>query len=342
MKKWVSFFVLLVAVAFLSSSCSRSQETLGSSASNSKVYELKLAHNFLPTMVYSVIADEIAATITSKTNNQVKITTYPNSQLGQEATLLSGTETGTVDICLIGAGEPAKRVGALNIFEAPFLFKGIEHVEKVMESGIMKPYEKELSDKAGVTILGYVYSGTRNIVSDFVVDSTEDLKGKKFRVPPHAVPTYMAQYLMKSIPTAMVMSETYLGLQQGAIDLVECTLPWIDSMKFNEICKYYNLTAHQMPSYLYLISNKTLGKLPDNLSEIVKTCIAEGAIRTGRGIAAQETELIGKFKNAGMIMHTPAKPESFQEGLPIFLEKIVADGVYPKGLYESVAAIYSK
>lgn len=302
-------------------------------------FELKLAHNFLAGQIQTVTADEIAAEVAKATNGRVTITTYPAGQLGNEQNVLSMLQTGTVDFGIIGAGEPAKRVGALNIIEAPFLFRGVDHVEKLMDSGIMKPYEDELAQKAGVHILAYAYLGSRNIVANFKVDSKADLKGKKFRVPNHAVPKYMAQYLLESVPTPMDMSETYLGLQQGVIDLVEGAAPIIDAYKFYEIANAYTLTRHQMPSYLYIMSARTMKKLPEDLREIVVKIVREGGIGTGRRVAAEEEELIKKMDSLGLKSHIPANPDTFRENLPIFLEKIVADGIYPAGLYEKVAAL---
>ncbi len=302
-------------------------------------FKLKLAHNFLTGQIQTVTADEIAADVAKITNGRVEITTYPAGQLGEESTVLSMLQTGTIDIGIIGVGEPAKRVGALNIIEAPFLFRGVGHVEKLMDSGILAPYEKELLDKAGVRILAYAYLGSRNIVANFKVDSTADLKGKKFRVPNHAVPKYMATYLMGSVPTAMNMSETYLALQQGVIDLVEGAAPIIDAYKFPEIAKFYSLTRHQMPSYAYIMSDRTVKKMPADLAATVMDAVKRGGVATGRRVAAEEEALIKKLDAAGLKTHIPADPDSFKANLPVFLEKIVADGIYPAGLYEKIAAL---
>lgn len=267
------------------------------------------------------------------------MTTYPAGQLGEESAVLSMLETGTIDFGIIGAGEPAKRVQPLNIIEAPFLFTGVGHVEKLMESGIMKPYEDELLKKAGVHILAYAYLGSRSIVANFVVDSKADRKGKKFRVPNHAVPKYMAQYLFDSVPTAMNMSETYLALQQGVIDLVEGAAPIIDAYKFYEIAKHYSLTRHQMPSYLYTMSDRTAKKLPEDLRKIVMDVVRRGRVDTGRRVAAEEEELIRRLDANGLKTHIPEDPDSFRENLNVFPEKTVADGIYPAGLYEKIAAL---
>lgn len=138
--------------------------------------------------------------------------------------------------------------------------------------GLLKKIDKELN----VQVLSVAYNGTRQTTSNRAINSIEDMKGLKLRVPNAATNLAYAKYV-GAAPTPMAFSEVYLALQTNSVDGQENPLPTIQAQKFYEVQKYLALTNHILNDQLYLISNDTLADLPEDLQKVVKDAAAKAA-----------------------------------------------------------------
>ena len=171
---------------------------------------------------------------------------FPNSGLGQSRQVIEAMQLGSgASMHVGGMAEFANfcqaRCGVIGL---PFIFKGYDHVQRVLDGPVGAALTAEL-DKAGFKVLGYLYSwGYRNVVTaKKEIKTVADLKGLKIRTIP--TPVFVgAINAMGASATPMNFGEVYTSLQSGVLDGYEHTASTTLSFKFNEIAKYMAMTQH--------------------------------------------------------------------------------------------------
>ncbi|NRF29234.1 TRAP transporter substrate-binding protein [Vibrio coralliilyticus] len=108
------------------------------------------------------------------------------------------------------------------------------------------------------------------------INSAEDLKGLKIRIPGFAGEV-MAKVGAK--PTNIAPGELYTSLERGTIDALEWVGPAFDlRMGFQKIAPYYYTAWHEPGSETqFLVNKKTWDRLPKDLQSILETAFRVAA-----------------------------------------------------------------
>nr|WP_019277492.1 TRAP transporter substrate-binding protein [Vibrio coralliilyticus] len=108
------------------------------------------------------------------------------------------------------------------------------------------------------------------------INSVEDLKGLKIRIPGFAGEV-MAKVGAK--PTNIAPGELYTSLERGTIDALEWVGPAFDlRMGFQKIAPYYYTAWHEPGSETqFLVNRKTWDRLPKDLQSILETAFRVAA-----------------------------------------------------------------
>jgi tripartite ATP-independent transporter DctP family solute receptor len=247
---------------------------------------LKVAHVFKPDFSASKGVADFAALVAKKTNGSVKVNIYPNAQLGNERECLEGAKLGTHDIALTGAAGWAILNPKLGTFELPFLYRDMDHQQKVFTSGMAATVDK-MFGQAGLKFLCYYGYGIRStLTTDKPIKTLADFKGVRLRVPevPIFVKTFKA---LGANPTPINYGEVYTALQADVVKGVEGSPESMVSMKFTELCKYYSLTKHQSPPILMAINKDSFN---DKLSAEQQKQVLEAAAESARNEFNQVVE----------------------------------------------------
>jgi len=192
----------------------------------------------------------------------------------------------------------------------PFIFKGYDHVQRVLDGPVGGALTAEL-DKAGFKALGYMYSwGYRNVVTaKKEIKTVADLKGLKIRTIP--TPVFVgAINAMGASATPMNFGEVYTSMQSGVLDGFEHTASTTLSFKFHEIAKYVAITQHLIDPTVVAFSNSEWGKL-DAKEQAVVMEGAKLAIDIARAMSAvREAESFAQLKKLGMTVTYPDMTEA--------------------------------
>ncbi|HBB17107.1 MAG TPA: hypothetical protein DCZ97_08945 [Syntrophus sp. (in: bacteria)] len=185
-----------------------------------------------------------AERIKKATNGKIQITHYPGSQLGSSRQMIESVKVGALAFMISGMGgwNPILDTQLL-----PYLFRDLDHADKVLNGPIGEELNRKLIEKSGIRTAGWVFRGLRNCTFGKVaVHKPADMIGMKFRVPESAVnlDTWRA---VGAKPTPMAIAEVYTSLQQGAIDGQENPTDFIVKSSFFEVQKYLVLTGHVNP-----------------------------------------------------------------------------------------------
>ena len=239
---------------------------VGTMAVKAETLKFAYASNATPTVEAMKKFGEI---LEQKTNGDITVQYFPDSQLGGERELVELVQAGTIDFTKVSGGLMESFSPVYGTFSMPYLFNSEEHFYKVMDNaGIMQPIYESTKDR-GIVGLTYFNSGARSFYTvKKPVESVADLKGLKFRVMQSPTSIKMVQ-LLGATPIAMGQAEVYTSLQQGVLDGAENNEYAITIARHGEVAKYYSYDVHTRIPDIMLVSSKTLEKLSDENRQAV-------------------------------------------------------------------------
>src|SRR5260370_11566332 len=207
--------------------------------------------------------------------HQIKV--FHSRQLGEEKETLEQTRVGAIDrsrlsVALIGAFVPA-----MNVLAMPFLFRSIEHLQKVLDG----PIGSEILDSLepyGFVDLAFYDSGARSIYNSVrPVRSIADLKGLRLAVQQYEQMSDMIKSLGVE-PVELPYGQVLTGLATGLIDGAENNWPSFVTTDHYKYAGYYTLTEHTMSPEVLVISKQAWGSLSAEDQQIFR----ESALRSSR------------------------------------------------------------
>src|SRR5581483_4716315 len=108
---------------------------------------------------------------------------HKNSALGLEKQYFEYMAQGiSVDYGIVSPAHMSTFSKAAPFIDAPFLFRDLDHWNKVLDADTLKPIADEVAAKGDVMLIGFAGGGTRNIFANKPVHNLADMKGLKVRV----------------------------------------------------------------------------------------------------------------------------------------------------------------
>ena len=239
-------------------------------------------------------------------NGSLEVKIFSDGQLGDDRAMIDQVAAGALDMVYAETGRLGLWIPELEIFSYPFVFNDFDHVMRVYKD---TEYGRGISarlEEKGWKVLADAYNGTRQTTSNRKIESIEDMKGMKLRVPNASANLGFAKY-SGAAPTPMPFSEVYLALKTNAVDGQENPLSTIDAQKFYEVQQYCALTGHIINDNNYIISTKVFDKLSPAQQDAITRATQEAAAWHTEKFTADETALISKFKEQGMTITEPDK-----------------------------------
>ena len=295
-------------------------------AAEAQPIELKFGHVGSPGSLFDVSANEFARRVKEKTGGKVIILVFGSSQLGDDTELLQKVKLGTVDFALPST-VMSSVVPAYGLFEMPYLVKDRAHMKRI-DKEIVWPVLVPLAEKSGYQVLATWENGFRQITNNArPIVGPEDLKGIKLRVPKGKWRVKMFQAYGAS-PSAMGLSEVFVALQTGVMDGEENPLTQIYTSKFQEVQKYLSMTDHVYTPAWVVTSPRKWNAIPADLRKEVQQAAEETQAFVYQNGAKMDEELLGKLKQAGMMVNAADQQAFRKASKPVYEEfaREVPDG----------------
>ncbi|GAK57860.1 putative C4-dicarboxylate ABC transporter substrate binding protein [Candidatus Vecturithrix granuli] len=321
MRRWICFVMLICLAGMV--------QTSGAAEITIKWGDVLAADHPSVMMI-----EKVAQIAAEKSNGRIEIQSYPGGQLGGSRDMIEAVSMGTQDMVTEGAANFGQWVPSIGIVEAPYIWRGIEHLLQVMDGPIGQDMNQQLIEKRGMRILGTTYYGVRNVTTtDKEIHTVADMKDFKIRVPENEIFLAMAR-AWGAKPTPMNFNELYLALRQKVVDGQENPSPTIDSAKFYEVQKYLILTGHIITPRLVVINEALWQKLSEDDQKILQEAVKEGISYNNAEILQREKDLLAKFEQEGMTIITP-EIEEFRKAV---LDSVPAmfEEKWGKGLWEQI------
>nr|WP_191093492.1 TRAP transporter substrate-binding protein [Bradyrhizobium campsiandrae] len=219
----------------------------------------------------------MGALIAERTKGRHEIKVFHSRQLGEEKETIEQTRAGAIDLNRTNVALIGNFVPAMNVLAMPFLFRSIEHMQKVLDG----PVGSEILDSFepyGFVGLAFYDSGARSIYNGVrPVRSIADLKGLRIRVQQSELMSQMIRALGAE-PVELPYGQVLTGLATRLIDGAENNWPSFVTTDHYKYAGYYTLTEHTMSPEVLVMSLKAWRSLSAEDQAIFK----EAAQRSSR------------------------------------------------------------
>jgi tripartite ATP-independent transporter DctP family solute receptor len=215
--------------------------------------------------------------ISERTGGRHEIKVFHSRQLGEEKETLEQTRAGAIDLNRTNVALIGNVIPSMSVLALPFLFRSIEHMQKVLDGpigaeilGSFEPY--------GFVGLAFYDSGARSIYNNVrPVRSLADLKGLRIRVQQSEQMSEMMRSL-GVVPVEMPYGQVLTGLATRLIDGAENNWPSFVTTDHYKHAGHYTLTEHTMSPEVLVMSLKAW----ETLSPDERKIFREEARRSGQ------------------------------------------------------------
>ena len=267
--------------------------------------ELRLTHPADMSHPVHIEADGMAKRIAERTNNEVKITIFPNNALGSPVEAAQQTRLGAIDMMLLNPANIealSKTIGVINI---PYQFDGYEHAHKTLDT-TGRDWIAEQLKTAGFTWIANFEWGFRALSnSRRPVNTPADVQGLRIRVPPELAIKAAFEALGASTQT-VAFQEVYLALANNLVDGQDNPVGTTYAAKFFEVQKHIALTKHIYASIMFCANPRVWS---NKLNEDQRKIIIEESTKAGqaarKSIQQNEEANLAAMEKSGVAITRP-------------------------------------
>lgn len=215
--------------------------------------------------------------IAERTGGRHQIRVFHSRQLGEEKETIEQTRAGAIDLNRINGALIGNFVPAMNVLAMPFLFRSIEHLQKVLDG----PIGNEILNSFGpygFVGLAYYDSGARSIYNSVrPLHSIADIKGLRLRVQQSELMSDTIKALGAE-PVELPYGQVLTGLATKLIDGAENNWPSFVTTDHYKYAGFYTLTEHTMSPEVLVMSQKAWQSLSAEDQKIFR----DSALRSSR------------------------------------------------------------
>jgi tripartite ATP-independent transporter DctP family solute receptor len=198
--------------------------------------------------------------IAERSGGRHQIRVFHSRQLGEEKETIEQTRAGAIDLNRTNAALIGSFVPAMNVLAMPFLFRSVEHLQKVLDG----PIGNEILDSFepyGFVGLAFYDSGARSIYNSVKpIRSVTDIKGLRLRVQQSELMSDMIKALGAE-PIELPYGQVPTALATKLVDGAENNWPSFVTTGHYKYAGYYTLTEHAMSPEVLVMSQKAWASL---------------------------------------------------------------------------------
>src|SRR3984893_9055185 len=215
--------------------------------------------------------------IAERSGGRHQIQVFHSRQLGEEKETIEQTRAGAIDLNRTNVALIGTFVPAMNVLALPFLFRSIEHLQKVLDGPIGNEILNSF-EPYGFVGLAFYDSGARSIYNSVrPIRSLADLKGLRLRVQQSELMSSMIRALGAE-PVELPYGQVITGLATKLIDGAENNWPSFVTTDHYKYAGFYTLTEHTMSPEVLVMSHKAWS----SLSADDRIIFRDAALRSSR------------------------------------------------------------
>jgi tripartite ATP-independent transporter DctP family solute receptor len=249
-------------------------------------------------------AMQFAKNVEARTQGRIKVDVFSGSQLGAPPEQLQQVKLGTIDIGVPTQGQLDKFDRAFAAVMMPFVFDDLAHAHRVLDGPAMAWFGP-IAEKQGLVILSNWEWGFRNLTNaKRPVNSPDDVKGLKIRVPPEIQLEATMEALGAQV-TKIAFPELYMSLSQGVVDGQENPVSVLVSNKIFEVQKHLALTRHSYNNWVNVMNAKKFASLSAADQQILREESKAAGNMMRKALADAEQSQLTELRAKGMLITQP-------------------------------------
>lgn len=266
----------------------------------------------------------MGALISERTGGRHQIKVFHSRQLGEEKETIAQTRAGAIDLNRTNVALIGNFVPAMNVLAMPFLFRSIEHMQKVLDGPIGKEILGSF-EPYGFVGLAFYDSGARSIYNNVrPVRSLADLKGLRIRVQQSELMSQMIRALGAE-PVELPYGQVLTGLSTHLIDGAENNWPSFVTTDHYKHAAYYTLTEHTMSPEVLVISLKAWQSLSAEDQTIFREAAARSSLYMREKWRDLEEQSQRKADAAGITVIKTIDRKPFEDAMAPIYAKAAQD-----------------
>lgn len=262
--------------------------------------------------------------IAERSGGRHHIRVFHSHQLGEEKETIAQTRAGAIDLNRTNAALIGTFVPAMNVLAMPFLFRSIEHLQKVLDGPIGNEILNSF-EPHGFVGLAFYDSGARSIYNSVrPVRSIADMKDLRVRVQQSELMSDMIKGLGGE-PVALPYGQVLTGLATRLIDGAENNWPSFVTTDHYKHAGHYTLTEHTMSPEVLVMSQKAWASLSTEDQRIFREAAAESSHFMREKWKDLEERSRRQAQAAGVIIVTDFDRKPFESAMTAIYTKTQRD-----------------
>lgn len=324
MKKKVMSALLAGAMLFALAACGNNSSNGGNGGNagggsngggnSGAVIELRMG-NVTSSSAKDAVTEVFIPKVEEYSNGTIKITHFPDNQLGNDEQSFAMAQTGECDIAVGSTSSVATTYNDLYLYDIPYMFLNKQEVYEVGFNGEAGKAILDGFSGYGLKGLAFWENGFRNVTTNNKdIAAVTDLNGLKIRTMASEIHLEVWK-AMGANPTPMAFGELFTAMQQGTVDGQENPLGIITGNKFEEIEKFCTLTEHVYTPYYVVMNLEKWNSLTAEQQDALTRAMEETTQRQYELSQKYEDEAVGVMEAAGCKVRTLTDEEklSFKE-----------------------------
>jgi tripartite ATP-independent transporter DctP family solute receptor len=277
-------------------------------------FEMKLGNDNPMSHPNTIRQQQAVDRILNETNGRVKISVFPNNQLGGDTDMLSQLRSGALEFMTLSGLILSTFTPLSSIYGIGYAFPDYKSVWAAMDGDLGAMIRASI-DKAGLYGFDKIWdNGFRQISSStHPIRTPEDLKGYKIRVPVSPLWTSMFE-AFGAAPASINFSEVYSALQTKIVEGQENPLVNIETAKLYEVQKYISMTRHMWDGFVMLANGRNWRGLPADVRVVITKNFNAAAEDQRSDYANSDGTMHAMLEKQGMVFNDP-DPEAFRQTL---------------------------
>jgi tripartite ATP-independent transporter DctP family solute receptor len=271
-------------------------------SSASDVRTLRLGLNIAAGSALHAAALRFAEQVGERSQGKLKVSVFPDQQLGSDDQMLEMTRDGTLDLVLMPTAKLSSAIPAMQYADLPFYFSGREELHAMLDG---EPGQLLLAKLGGIDLvgLGFWDNGFKQFTANMPLRKPEDFAKLRIRTMKSAlIADQFATLGAQPIP--IDFHATYQALKDGAVDGEENPLVAIVGMRFHEVQKHLTISNHAYLGYVFAASKRVFETLSPAMREILQGTARELTAWEREETARRESEFLAAIRAAGVEIYT--------------------------------------
>lgn len=281
--------------------------------------------------------DKFKEIIEKESNGAIKVQTFYGGSLGDEQANVKQCRDGELQLAVLATGNLTPFAPAAGLVYLPYIFPNTEAAYKLYRN---KPFMNKIGDQVAkqsrTRTISWLVSGYRMITnSKRPINTLEDLKGLKLRVPP--VELQLEAYRAWGVePTPLAWSETFNALQQKVVDGQDNSPTVNRDQKFWEVQNYVSNVRYLLFSAVAIVSDRWFQKLDPQTKALVMKAADEAQQFEWDWSAVEEDKALKELIANGMKYNDLQDEDKWQEKAmsiwPRFYDKVGGKAIVDEAL----------